>query len=283
MDKTLKTELCLPSIVRREVAGIPFYTDDGLYSSVGVRIAFTTRLGGVSVAPYDELNIASHVGDKSDDVKTNRKLIFQALGAPNDIRLATLNQVHGKDVLIINSDVIDDVPSLSSLEPMLDADAIVVPNVQSSQVPIASMLAFADCVPVIMVASDGAYAVIHSGWKGVMCHVSLSALDALLSVSQSPSKLINVYIGPHIRFECFDTDTELYSHFKDEFGSVVCAGEKNISLVSAIIQDLLSAGIQHERIYDIEKCTVCNIDEFFSYRACGGLPCGRHGALAFKG
>ena len=35
--------------------------------------AISTRIGGVSAAPYDSLNLALHVGDNADDVLANRE------------------------------------------------------------------------------------------------------------------------------------------------------------------------------------------------------------------
>ena len=38
----------------------------------GVRAAFTTRLGGVSAAPWDSFNVGAHVGDAPQHVAANR-------------------------------------------------------------------------------------------------------------------------------------------------------------------------------------------------------------------
>ena len=39
----------------------------------------STRKGGASKAPFDELNFALHVGDKKEDVLNNRKMLAKAL------------------------------------------------------------------------------------------------------------------------------------------------------------------------------------------------------------
>ena len=38
-----------------------------------VKAAITTRAGGVSVAPYDSLNLGTHVGDDARAVAENRR------------------------------------------------------------------------------------------------------------------------------------------------------------------------------------------------------------------
>src|SRR5665648_573295 len=38
--------------------------------------AFTTRFGGVSKSPFNNLNLAYNIGDKESNVAENRKIIF---------------------------------------------------------------------------------------------------------------------------------------------------------------------------------------------------------------
>ncbi len=62
----------------------------------GVRAAFTTRLGGVSAAPWDSFNVATHVGDDPAHVAANRARLKRAARAAGGA--VWLNQVHGTDV-----------------------------------------------------------------------------------------------------------------------------------------------------------------------------------------
>ena len=48
----------------------------------GVRAAFTTRLGGVSAAPWDSFNLATHVGDDPAHVAANRARLRALLDLP---------------------------------------------------------------------------------------------------------------------------------------------------------------------------------------------------------
>ena len=65
-----------------------------------VRAVVTTRHGGSSVAPYDGLNLAYHVGDEPTKVVENRRKLLTAL---NEIAPCGppqwLQQVHGTDVV----------------------------------------------------------------------------------------------------------------------------------------------------------------------------------------
>jgi copper oxidase (laccase) domain-containing protein len=74
----------------------------------GVRAAFTTRLGGVSVAPWDSLNLGAHVGDAADAVAENRRRVRTLLGLKAEP--AWLNQVHGVGVCDLDSKKSRDKP-----------------------------------------------------------------------------------------------------------------------------------------------------------------------------
>ena len=61
-----------------------------------VKAGCTTRLGGVSDAPYTGFNLAEHVGDKPAHVAANRQQLTQLLDLPSTPRW--LQQVHGCQV-----------------------------------------------------------------------------------------------------------------------------------------------------------------------------------------
>ena len=45
----------------------------------GIEIRVSTREGGVSLSPYDNFNLADHVGDKAESVDENRRRLAEAL------------------------------------------------------------------------------------------------------------------------------------------------------------------------------------------------------------
>ena len=91
----------------------------------------------------------------------------------------------------------------------------------------------------------------------------------------------NVYVGPHIHASCFETGADVRKRFEDRFGSSCIPDERHVDLLEALTVGLEEAGIDRARVADAGVCTVCSCDEFFSYRAAGGI-CGRHGAVAFR-
>ncbi|WP_185057728.1 laccase domain-containing protein, partial [Pseudomonas brassicacearum] len=60
-----------------------------------VKACVTTRAGGVSLAPFDSLNLGDHVEDDPAVVGENRRRLTDRFA----IRPARLRQVHGIDVV----------------------------------------------------------------------------------------------------------------------------------------------------------------------------------------
>lgn len=249
-------------------------TDQGLFEATGVRVAFTERTGGESAGAYGSLNLGSHVHDDPACVAANRQRLLSALGAEG-ASLVVANQVHGTNVERIES---GDAACVEALRHRVSegADGIVVgcPDV-------AALLCFADCMPVVLVAPGGTFAVVHAGWRGVFGHIVVKALDLLCETSGAAAGSCNVYIGPYIHAECFEVGTDLARKFSAEFGSHCVPDSRHVDLGAAVRADLAAVGVDGRRIADSDACTVCSNRRFFSYRAQGGT-CGRHAAVALR-
>lgn len=278
-------ELPLPQLVKGRFAyagadGAPdgaleAYTDPGLFQATGVRIAFTLRHGGASKPPYDSLNLGTHVKDDPADVAENRRRVLSAFAVPQ-APLLVPNQVHGSRVQVVRSDA---PASLDQTRAELaeGADALVV-----SPADTAALLCYADCTPLILVAPHGAFAVVHAGWRGVDNGIAVKALAQLMELDGvSDASGINVYRGPYIHAECFETGPEVYDRFIAQFGSVAAYNDTHIDMGACLDKALVAAGVEARRIADVNCCTVCDNRDWFSYRAQGGV-CGRHGAFAVR-
>ncbi len=273
-------DLPIPHMVEGSFASITAFTDDALFDACGVRIAFTERAGGVSSGPYESLNFGSQVEDDSALVERNRAILMEALANPS-CDLVVPKQVHGDAVLTIASH--SDVARVAHLAAQ-GADALTVEAKQ-----VAALLCFADCVPVIAVAPMGVFSVIHAGWRGVENCITQKAIwqmsERLAQVIKKPQAEIlantNIYIGPYIHGECFETAEDVHRLFVDKFGAQCAFDQTHINLGQALRTQLEEVGITPNRIADVDACTVCNNDKFFSFRAQGGVA-GRHGAFAIR-
>ena len=56
----------------------------------GVAACSSTRIGGVSLPPYDSLNLGAHCGDNPDHVEENRKRLFAAGNLPSAFKITSL-------------------------------------------------------------------------------------------------------------------------------------------------------------------------------------------------
>lgn len=298
---SLGVSLPKPSINARPMGAHCLFmlTDDALFDACGTRIAFTSRDGGVSKPPYASLNLGSHVGDDASAVLENRRRVLEAIGVAS-APLVVPNQVHETNVIVVDGpagacDVCADAQRANEAAAQ-GADAVVV-----RERGVAALLNFADCTPVIIVSPTGNFAIAHAGWRGAVAHVAskavrslveadlreLAASDAVLQGSGAFSQLAaacNVYIGPHIQVECFETGEDVAQRFREAYPqdvSAIVPDSRHVDLSQAVIADLLQVGVSRERILDTGICTKCNHDKYFSYRAESGV-CGRHGAVAVR-
>ena len=259
--------LSLPKLEKRTYNGLDFYTDETIYAECGIRVAFLTRHGGVSENCFSSLNLGLHVDDNLQTVNKNRQIVIDALAKnPKNVNIYSPRQVHGDKVV----EIIDD-----GLPDEVDADGVIC-NTNN----VAPLLCFADCCPVILVADNGVFAVVHAGWRGVVNKISAKTLNLMTDKYGCDIASINAYVGPHLRQCSFEVGEDVAETFVHEFGSEVVEGS-HVSMVKSLKIQLMEKGLKENRFCYLGFCTKCNDDAFFSYRATGG-KCGRHGAIAFK-
>lgn len=281
MSATL--ELPLPRLSRGRFASISALSDEALFQTCGVRIAFTLREGGVSKGPYRSLNLGSHVDDDFAAVEENRRILNRAFGAEECFCLVP-NQVHGTRILTVPASVVqqyDEKMSKFAAQAQEGVDALVVEAPHT-----AALLCFADCVPVIIVSPSGRFAVVHAGWRGVEGGIAPAAFRKVLELDKAEGLAfnpqdINVYVGPYIHVECFETGEDVFMRFGSAFGSACLQEPDHVDLGAALRIAFEREGADRQRIADADICTACNTDSFFSYRAQKGV-CGRQGAYAVR-
>jgi YfiH family protein len=163
----------------------------------GVRALFTMRAGGISAAPRDTLNLATHVGDATAAVEENRRRLRAAADLPAEPRW--LRQVHGT--------VVADLDALApDSEPEADAALTTRPGT------VCAVLT-ADCLPVLFAAADGsAVAVAHAGWRGLAAGVLDTTAAALRARIRSGVGL-RCWLGPAISARHFEVREDVRAAF----------------------------------------------------------------------
>ena len=224
------------------------------------RVAFSTRLGGVSEGSFESLNLGILTSDEPDCVVENRRRLCAAVEA--DPETATMAwQVHGGDVTeakprgILERTVFERCDGLWSERP---GQAMV--------------LLTADCLPVALARANGrpGLAVLHVGWKGLLAGIAGAGVEAL---GGGP---LAAAIGPGIGPCCYEVGEEVAAPYRERFGGDVLRGP-NLDLGEATERALRDAGL--ESVERIGHCTACEPELFFSHRRDRGIT-GRQGVVA---
>ncbi len=245
-----------------------------LLDAAGVPHAFSTRLGGVSSAPFDSLNLGTVGGADAQDplsnIRENYRRLRAAIGCEHRDR-CWVHQVHGGDVCSI-------APG-ESFESGVKADALVT----TDPARVVSVK-YADCVPILLATCDGrAVGAVHAGWRGVIAGVVPAAVARVSELSRTPADRLIAAIGPCIGLDHFEVGPEVVSVFREKFSGddalVRPEGDKGfIDLREAVRRQLCDAGLQIHRIDTTDLCTYENREEFFSHRRDHGLT-GRMAAV----
>lgn len=210
----------------------------------------TTRIGGVSNAPYDSFNLALHVGDKEQHVEDNRIILHKQLALPNDPKW--LQQVHSKIVVNANH---------------IESDKVIADAVYTDQVGVVCGVLTADCLPVVLASKKGhCVGVAHAGWKGLQLGIIQETVNAMSAIAKPDY----AWLGPAIGPQAFEVGADVYQAFVEQDRTFVKAFTEtskhkwyfNIYVAASII--LKSLGIH--KIYGGNHCTYTDSELFFSYR-----------------
>ncbi|MFD1661163.1 peptidoglycan editing factor PgeF [Streptomyces caeni] len=218
----------------------------------GAHFAFTDRWGGVSAAPYEELNLGGAVGDDPGAVRTNRELAAGALGL-DPARVVWMNQVHGADVAVV------DEPWGAAAVP--EVDAIV-----TARRGLALAVLTADCTPVLLAdPAAGVAAAVHAGRPGMVAGVVPAAVRAMMELGAEPSRIV-ARTGPAVCGRCYEVPEAM----RAEVSAVEPAAHAETSWGTPAVDVTAGVHAQLERlgVRDRAQSPVCTREsrDHFSYR-----------------
>ncbi|RKZ85578.1 MAG: peptidoglycan editing factor PgeF [Gammaproteobacteria bacterium] len=228
-----------------------------------IKAISTTRIGGLSLPPYDGLNLAHHVGDNPDTVNKNRVYLNELADLPESPRW--LNQIHETRVLDSHDWKLN-----------IQADAMI-----SNSLNHICAVMTADCLPVLLCTKQGdTVAAIHAGWCGLAAGIIEKTIHKFSCTPQN----IMVWLGPAIGASQFEVGTDVYQLFTQNTPEAEQAFTHNYPMAKQAFQQTGSphylANIyllakQHlnklgiTAIYGGDYCTVTDKKRFFSYRRDG--------------
>jgi YfiH family protein len=218
----------------------------------GAGAAFSTRLGGVSRPPFDELNLGILTDDDPAAVTENRRRLAAALGfQPEQIVFGL--QVHGTRLIDHGDPPEEELPEA-------DGHLVRKPGV-------APMVLAADCLPVAL-RGPGGLAMVHAGWRGLAAGILGEAAAAVEATAAA--------IGPGIGPCCYEVGDEVLGAFAD-LGDGVAEG-RMLDLPEVARRRLAEAGV--EQVESAGLCTSCERELFFSHRRDHGRT-GRQAGIAW--
>lgn len=226
------------------------------------RVVFTTRRGGVSAGAFQSLNLGRLTDDRPDAVVTNRRRLQERVGR----RLAMVRQVHGARVHLAD-EAWPDVTG-EQLTPLRDGDGVVTTSGE-----LAPMVLVADCLPVAL-AGAGAVAMVHAGWRGLAEGVLNEAVRIVHELTGS--EVVQAAIGPGIGSCCYEVGAEVHREFA-RYGGPVHDGQ-NLNLRAIARFQLERARV--DVLHDVDLCTSCSPELFFSHRRDRGVT-GRQAGLVW--
>lgn len=216
----------------------------------GVRVLYSTRMGGVSPPPFDSLNLHFGRGDTRQCVDENRRRFFRAVGV-DERQIVMSKQIHSSMV-----------QEAKSGDRTLRGDGMITDH------PGIFLGVFtADCPGIFLFAPHAhAIGVIHAGRRGLAASIVEKGVRVLCDTYQADPGSVEALCGPSIGPCCYEIGEEVRHLFAAKYVAER-GGKLYLDLWSIAADQLARAGIK--KAYMSRVCSVDHSDLFFSYRRSG--------------
>ncbi|MEZ4702839.1 MAG: peptidoglycan editing factor PgeF [Rhodothermales bacterium] len=232
----------------------------------GVAAGFSTRLGGVSAAPFGTLNLGLSTDDDRESVLENRRRLFGEVGFGLD-ELAITGQVHGDAVCVVDA---------AGLYRGFDGMVSTTPR-------LLLCLSAADCASVLLASADGRIVgACHAGWRGAAAGIVGKTVTRMAEQGARPGDLL-AYVSPCISAERFEVGDEVADRFDDRFVIRAPGAKPHVDLKAVLLDQLVAAGVPDDAVEISPHCTHAETALFFSHRAENGVTGRMMGFIGIRG
>ena len=167
----------------------------------------------------------------------------------------------------IHSNIVNKVDK-DNIGQIIDGDAIIT---NEKNVPL--LILTADCVPVVVVDKvNKAVGLVHAGWRGTYGKICSETLQSMKENYNTNTEDVVAIIGPSIGKCCYEVSYDLVEKFSallpnaDEKIYEIRDEKYYLDLWEINTQILKEFGVLKSNIINMNICTSCNCDRFFSYR-----------------
>ncbi len=214
----------------------------------------STRKGGVSLSPYQSLNLGPFTTDDPSSIEKNLAIFCRDL----DIRssqLALSRQVHGDQILYVNS---------PGRYEGYDAMITEVPDVFLG-------IGTADCCPVLLWDPiKNAVGAVHAGWRGAANQILIKTIAEMNQMFDSNPADLCIYLGTCIGWTRYEIGEEVADQFPEVFLRPGHQEDKYFfDLKGCLFAQALAAGITTDHVTASLHCSFDEEELFFSYRRDG--------------
>ena len=155
----------------------------------------------------------------------------------------------------IHSNIVNKVDK-DNIGQIIDGDAIIT---NEKNVPL--LILTADCVPVVLADKvNKAVGLVHAGWRGTYGKICSETLQSMKENYNTNPEDVVAIIGPSIGKCCYEVSYDLVEKFSVLLPN---ADEKKYEINTQILKEF---GVLKSNIINMNICTSCNCDRFFSYR-----------------
>ncbi len=212
--------------------------------------------------PYTGFSVCHYTGDEPSHYQWCRQQLASLFGLSSESVIVP-RQIHGTNVAVIDS---------------VDFERTEVENVDAVIVTVPRLIVgvcTADCIPVIITCEEPTIvAAVHAGWRGAVAGIVEKTVEIM---RRHGARDLCAVIGAGIGVCCFEVGDEVASQFPEEFVDRSFGERPHVDLKGYVASCLRNSGVTS--IADIEECTRCAPDRYFSARA-QGINSGRNYTFA---